>query len=539
MAFAALAVGLVALAGGCARGPRYVAVDDRTVIDRTEVEYPNGLRLTPFIDNLNAPVAIGFENTDPRFKGSTVVAESGIGWLAEPRIIGFKPNGDQFPIYPRFTRIPLLDEQFRIIGPIGGMAVSNGKIYVTHRDARGRGMITRLDYDGGHETIIADLPAQGDYGLTDIAVDPISGRVFFGCGSATNSGVVGLDNWQVGWVDEHPLFSDKPLNDVKLNGFQFRTKNPKGGWFGGGDDYVVTGPLQAFGALGRLRIPGSPPPSKPTGAIYSVDAGGGDLQVEAHGLRLPRGLVFNESGNLYATNDGMELRGTRPVKNDPDAVLRIYRGGQVWYGFPDYSADMRPISDAAFQPPAEIIMPTGYPELARVIDHESSGLAPPDPRHLLGTFAPMSGAAKMAVVPDQPNDAFKAFRGKVIVALSGDRAPFANFGKPLDGSPGYMLKLVDLDPDTKQAPTDFVANTRRLPASKIRSADYELERPIDAKFGPDGALYILDFGQLTVKEGQEKTKSRTGRVYRLGPPAVPTTNPAAGEKPPRGRNWQE
>ena len=534
-----MALGVVAaLASGCARGPHFVAVDERSVIDRTEIEYPNGLQLTPYIDNLNSPVAIGFEEVDPRFKGSTIVAESGIGFLAEPRIIGFKPNGEQFPIYPRFTRIPLIDEQFRIRGPIGGMAVANGKIYVTHRDSRGAGMITRLDYDGGHETIIADLPAQGDYGLTDIAVSPISGRVWFGCGSATNSGVVGLDNWQVGWVDDHPAFSDKPFGDVKLNGFQFRTKNPKGGLFGG-DDYVVTGPLQAFGALGRLRIPGSPPPAKPTGAIYSVDPAGGDLVVEGHGLRLPRGLVFDEFGNLYATNNGMELRGTRPVKNDPDALLRIPRGGQVWYGFPDYSADLRPISDSTFQPPPEIIMPTGYPELARVIDPESSGLVPPDTRHLLGVFPPMSGAAKMVVVPDQPIDAFKAFRGKVIVALSGDRAPFANFGKPLETSPGYMLKLVDLDPETKQPPADFVANTRRTPASKIRSADYEMERPIDAKFGPDGALYIVDFGRLTVKEGQEKTKSRTGRVYRLGPPALPATNPAAGVSPKKARNWQE
>ena len=254
---------------------------------------------------------------------------------------------------------------------------------------------------------------------------------------------------------------------------------------------------------------------------------------------MPRGLVFNESGNLYATNDGMEMRGTRPVKNDPDALLRIFRGGQVWYGFPDYSSDMRPISDGTFQPPAEIIVPTGYPELARVIDHESSGLLPPDPKLLLGTFEPMSGAAKIAVVPDQPIDAFKPFRGKAIIALSGDRAPFANFGKPLETSPGYMLKVVDLDPDTKQAPADFVANTRRIPASKIRSADYELERPIDAKFGPDGALYIVDFGQLTVNEGHEKTHSRTGRVYRLGPPATATTNPAAGEAPKKTRNWQE
>ena len=61
-------------AGGCANGPRYVPIDERVVIDRNQVEYPNDLQLTPFVNNLTAPVAVGFEETDQRYLGSVVVA---------------------------------------------------------------------------------------------------------------------------------------------------------------------------------------------------------------------------------------------------------------------------------------------------------------------------------------------------------------------------------------------------------------------------------------------------------------------------------
>lgn len=511
-----------------------IALDDRPVIDRTEIEYPNDLQLTPFIDGLTAPCAIGFEADDVRYKGSVIIAESGQGRWNSPRIIGFLPNGEQFPIYPRFTRIPLLDEQFRIHGPIGGMALSKGKIYITHRDERDRGVITALDYDGGHTTIAADLPAMGDYGLTDIAVHPTNGRIYFGLGAATNSGVVGLDNWQSGWLDNHPELADRPYTAVKLNGYRFTTPNPKGGLFGG-DDIAVTSPFQPFGTSKALRIPATLN-GKPTAAIYSVNADGGDLRVEAHGLRLPRGLVFNEFGNLFATNNGMELRGTRPVKDDPDAVLRVPLGGQIWYGFPDFSADLVPIGSLP-KPDEKMLMKTGYPELAAVIDHEASGLIPPDQNTLMrGRFNPLSGAAKMAFVPDQPADPFKPYRGQLLVALSGDRSPFATSGMKLVGPQGFQVKLVDLD--TKRV-TDFVVNTRRKPASQMGGKDWELERPIDVKFGPDGAVYIVDYGQMEMKDGREQINSKTGRVYRLGAPAVPSTTPSTPAAPAKPRNFQE
>jgi sugar lactone lactonase YvrE len=406
------------------------------------------------------------------------------------------------------------------------MAVTKDKIYVSHRDDAGMGVITAFGFDGSHSTVVADMPAGGDYALTDVSIHPSNGRIYFGVGAATNSGVVGLDNWEVGWVQENPRFSDRPLLNMKLNGYRFTTANPYGGLFGG-DDIAVTAPFQPFGDSRLLRVPASRV-SKPTAAVYSISPEGGDLRVEAHGIRLPRGLVFNEFGNLFVTNDGMELRGTRPVKDDPDSILRVPLGGQVWFGWPDYSADLQIIGQDRFQPPRDMIIRTGYPELAVLFDHEGSGLVPPDRNALVrAVFPALSGAAKMAFIGDAAADALRAYRGNLIVALSGDRAPFATSGQPLRSPQGYRVMRVDLD--SKQA-TDFVYNTKRLPLSQTPKVEDGLERPIDIKIGPDGALYILDFGQLELRNGRERVKTGTGRIFRLGGTESAATRPAAIEQ---------
>lgn len=510
------------LAVGCARGPLYIPVEQRRPIDRSEVEYPAQLELTTVISGLTAPTAVAFETQDPDHYGSVLIAESGQGGT-DVRIFGFRPDGTQFWIYPQGSTLPIIGQKFRIYAPIGGMVVTGGKIYVSHRDERGLGVITAFDYEGRPTTIVADLPARGDYSVTDLAVHPTNGRLYFGLGSATNSGVVGLDNWAVGWVEAYPEFADQPLVNLRLNGYRFTTTNPKGGLFGG-DDIAVTAPFHPFGASRQLRIPASLT-GKPTAAVYSVDLQGGDLAVEAHGIRLPRGLVFNEFGNLFVSNNGMELRGTRPVKDDPDAILRVPLGGQLWYGWPDYSADLVPIENPRFQPPQSMSMKTGYPELAALISHEGSGLLPPDRNALLrGVFSALSGAAKMTFVPDRAPSVFQPFRGQLLVALSGDRAPFATSGQKLISPQGYCVMRVDVD--SKEV-SDFVFNTRRLPAHMTRDLKNAMERPIDVKFGPDGALYILDFGQMRVEDGKEKIKPKTGRLYRLGTTVIPTTAPSS------------
>ena len=491
------------LSSGCAGGPKVILPELQTTIDRKLVEYPADTEFRPYIEGLTAPTAIAF---DP--SGALLIAEGGYdGHRA--RVFGFRPDGSFVEIYPRGRQFPfgLGGDKFKMHGPIGGMTVANGRVYVTHRDEQGRGMITAFGYDGSHTTIVADLPAQGDYSVTDIAMAS-NGRLYFGVGTVTNSGVVGIDNMT--WLREHRFLADKPWGDVYLLGRRFDTLNPFAGIFGG-TDIAVTAPFQPFGRSIETRIPHASN-GKPNGAIYSVDPNGGDLRVEAHGVRSPIGLSFSEPGLLYMTNQGMKLRGTRPVKDDPDVMLRMVHG--QWYGWPDFSATLQDIRDPKFQPPVELIVRSGYRDLSYLIDHERSGLTPPNPNSNLLTaeFRPLAGAAKFDFAP--PSGPFSKMRqgGNVaIVALMGDRAPFDTGGLKLTGPTGYKVVQDNVDDRTVK---DFIRNTREGPSSRY-DTQVGLERPIDVKFGPDGAMYVLDFGYMEMKKGREHVRGQTGKVYRL------------------------
>jgi glucose/arabinose dehydrogenase len=508
---------LTAMIGGCVKGPTLLTGEQQVAIDRKLVEFPAGFELRPYITGLTTPV--DFEIDAER---SLLIAEGGTVDI-EPRIFGFKKDGEYFQVYPSNQRLPfgIIKTGFRMYGPVGGMVVHQNKIYVSHRDEHGKGVITAFNYDGSHITIAADLPAQGDYGVTDIAVHS-NGRLYFGVGTATNSGVVGLDNFERGWVKRNPTVCDSSWIDLKLLGYRFDTPNPQGGLFGG-DDISVTAPFQPFGTSKQTRIL-STPNHKPNGAIYSVSATGGDLRVEAHGIRMPRGLAFTEYNVLYATNNGMEMRGTRPVKDDPDAMLRIISG--TWYGWPDYSTDLRPISEPQFQPPVEMLIKTGYPDLSALINHDASGLLQPVRDTLLrATFDPLAGASKMDFAPG--SGPFREYEGSAIVALSGDRAPFATSGHKLARPVGFKVVLVDLDSGKVQ---DFIRNTAGIPASRIEKGIVALERPYDVKFGPDGSLYVLDFGRLELKNGRDHVGRGTGRIFRLIP--IEETKPAEAAPAP-------
>jgi glucose/arabinose dehydrogenase len=510
-----IALTLLIALSGCTHRVYFYRPPEQRVINRDAVEFPAHTQLLLFAEGLTGPSSFCFDAA-----GNMILAENSQR-DDEPHIYGVRPDLSRFDIYPFGRRVPFITTGFEIYGPIGGMVATEGKIFITHRDAKGKGCVTAFGYDGSHTTIVADLPAQGDFSVTDIAVRPTDGRLFFGMGAATNGGVVGTDNSAVGWVRKHPNACDQSFVTLKLNGYKFTTKNPDAGLFSG-PDTVATGPFQPFGLSDKNRIQPAIT-GKPNAAIYSVSPAGGDLQVEAHGLRLPRGLAFNEFGGLYATNDGMEMRGSRPVKDDPDSLLWIilspgHRPDSIpWYGWPDYTADLLSITDQRFQPPEVLPRRSGYPDVSPLIDLSQSNppnrlLAPDTNRGLLvtGTFPSLSGAAKMTIMP--ASGPFRQFQGSAIVALSGDRAPFATSGYPLARPVGYKLARVDLD---KKQVSDFIVNTQRVPASKLGKGALALERPIDVKIGPDGAIYILDYGKMIMKNGQEHVIAGTGKIFKL------------------------
>ena len=512
-----LLAGLMLLPG-CAPHPHMLPYNEQKPIDRSLMKYPTGSVVQPYVRGLSAPTAIAWDENR-----SLLIAQGG-NYDEEPSIIGFKPDGSFFQIYPKERRFPLnlARNDFKLYGPIGGMLVYKGRIYVSHRDEYGRGRITAIDPGGGHTTIAANLPAQGDYSITDMVIEPNLNppRLFFGVGSTTNSGVVGLDNWE--WLRDLSKVHDMSWARVHLRGYRFDSPNPFSGLFGPAD-IAVTAPFQPFNVSNETEVDGS---ELPNAAIYSCSPNGGDLRVEAHGIRYPRGLAFN-GYSIFFTNEGMELRGTRPVRNDPDALLRLIRGG-TWYGWPDYTADLQPVSDDRFQPAPQLdISRTGYKRVLFVLDREATAADPKnqnvsfqDPiRDTLwkGSFSPLSGAAKLDFIPDSWPE--RSLRRRAVVALAGDRAPFATSGRPIVGPIGY--KVVSVDLDSKRV-DDFVRNTAGGPASRIDQKNPNLlERPIDVKVGPDGTLFIVDAGRMQVRDGRESYEPGTGKIFRVVPAPGP------------------
>ena len=520
--FVALLVMGLMLLPGCAERPHMLPYDEQKPIDRSLMKYPTGAVVKPYIRGLSAPTAIAWDE-----EHSLLIAQGG-NYDEEPSIIGFKPDGSFFQVYPRERRFPLnlARNDFKLYGPIGGMLVYKGRFYVSHRDENGRGRITAIDPKGGHTTIAANLPAQGDYSITDMVIEPNLNppRLFFGVGSATNSGVVGLDNWE--WLRDLPKVHDMSWARVHLRGYRFDSPNPFSGLFGPAD-IAVTAPFQPFNVSNETEVDGS---ELPNAAIYSCSPNGGDLRVEAHGIRYPRGLAFN-GYSIFFTNEGMELRGTRPVRDDPDALLRLIRGG-TWYGWPDYTADLQPVSDDKYQPaPLLDISRTGYKRVLFVLDQEATAAdsknqnvsfqVPIRDTLWKGSFAPLSGAAKLDFIPDSWPE--RSFRRRAVVALSGDRAPFATSGRPIVGPIGYKVVSIDLDARRVE---DFIRNTAGGPASRIDEKNPNLlERPIDVKFGPDGSLYILDAGRMQIRDGRESYEAGTGKIFRLVPTPGPVMQP--------------
>ena len=268
------------------------------------MEYPDGFQAKIFMSNLTCPTAFCFDEM-----GNLIVAEGGIDGR-DPHIRIVRPDGMITSVYPVETRIPIVRPGFHIYGPVGGIVAHKGAIYVSHRDWHDKGVITAFTYGGDHRTIVADLPAQGDFGVTALAIPPVpvEPRLYFGIGAATNSGVVGLDNWEEGWAREHRQACDLAYQSLSLLGFRFDVVNPEASLFS--PNTLVTVPFAPLGTSDVSRSRRWNSPAKTDGGDFQRGIGwrrfeGGGVGREGSGRiadgRLRR-YLRHRPGNGIARN---------------------------------------------------------------------------------------------------------------------------------------------------------------------------------------------------------------------------------------------
>lgn len=478
------------LCGSCfyllpSQGGGEAAADGVRRVNAADVAVPSGYTIEPVAVGLTFPTSAILDDD-----GRLYVVESGYSYdqvYATPRILRLEAGGAT-------TEIARGDDP-----PWFGAAFHDGAFYIAANGSEGEARILRVGLDGHKRVVVEGLPGHGDHHTNPPVLGP-DGMLYFGQGTATNAGVVGTDSFDFGWLQRRPRYHDIPCEDVVLTGETFRTDNPL---TDDPEDEAVTGAFQPFGVAGRAGqvVEGRVPC---TGAILRVAASGGPVELVAWGLRNPWGLAFSPDGKLYATDNGPDERGSRPVFGGADLLREITPG--VFYGWPDSWGGI-PIDSQRFDT-IEI----------------------PRPKRLLveRTDVPPRPVARFAVHSSSNGIAFSTsevfgFVGQAFVAQLGDMAP--NVGKTL-APVGYRVVRVDT---SNGVITPFVVNRGQTgPASRIGGGG--LERPVDVVFSRDGGtLYVVDFGVMRIGDEPLPEKG-TGVVWAVRGPGARVAS--AGEEAP-------
>lgn len=469
-----VSLGLVLLCGLAG----IVLLRGATTTDPEALVLPSGYRAEVVAEGFTYPTSLAVAAD-----GTVYVGEAGYVYgpkSATARVLAVSPGSVVAEVARGFD------------GPLGGLALQDGLLYVSHR---GKVTVLELENQGPpagprrdppRHDFVSGLPSLGDHQNNDIKVGP-DGLLYLGQGTATNAGVVGSDNFVYAWADRYPEFCDVPSRDWILTGISYpdrdlRTANPA--------DSVLTDAFAPFGTVWAegTTLQGD---AKAGGTVLQIDPGTGGTRVYADGLRNPYGLAFAADGSLYTTNLGYDDRGVRAVKGSPDWLVRIREG--AWYGWPDY-AGLRPLSDPAFAS-------------RRGSNLEPLIANPPPVEGQLAEFAVHSSPMK----PDVSPGGRFGDPGGIYVPLFGDAEPLT------EDLPGPVpTGVVRVDPDTGQV-RPFLRNRTGGRAARY---DRGIKRAVACAFDPSGdALHVLDFGCIETTDLAPNAIPRTGVLWRIIPAA--------------------
>jgi glucose/arabinose dehydrogenase len=429
-------------------------------INTSDIALPDGFKIELVAEGFTFPTSVTFDD-----KGIPYVIESGYSYgevFQEPKLYRVE-NGNN-------TIIATGENN----GPWTSVYFHNGSFIVAEGGQLEGGGILKISPEGVIKKLIDKLPSMGDH-HTNGAIVGSDGYIYFGQGSATNSGVVGVDNYDFGWLKRYPEFHDVPCKDLVLTGINFNSDNPLTR-----DGKTETGAFVSFGTRTEKdqKISGMLPCS---GSIMRIPLNGGEPELVAWGLRNPFGLAFNENNELYVTENGYDERGSRPIFGTADVLWKIEEG--KWYGWPDYTAGHK-ISN---QDP-----------LIKNIPNEL-----PRPAAKFGVHSSSNG------IDFSKNEKY-GYKGEAFVAQFGDQAPVV--GKVL-APVGFKVVRVNVETGVVN---DFAVNAGKTngPASWMDKGG--LERPVAVRFNPEGdALYIVDFGVMLMSEGRSMPQLNTGVIWKV------------------------
>jgi glucose/arabinose dehydrogenase len=447
------------------------------------LQVPSGYRVEKVIEGLNFPTGLAWDG-----HGRMYMAEAGGALFPEQkrpiRIVRVK-NGTGTPITG-----DLADSGVNVA--LVGLTWHDGAFYISHRAADLTGAVSRVAMDGRVAKVFDGIiDSQAEHQVNDLQVGP-DGRMYLAVGPAGNAGVIGPS--VAPWVMKSPNVHTTPCRDIVLTGRNFRT--PDFRTKQDTTDMAETGAYVPFGTETRpgQRIQGV---NKCGGSILTFDPANAEATIRpyAWGFRNLIGLAWNRTtGEMFAAENGYDIRGSRPVQDEIDATLRIREG--MWYGVPDFSAGRRPLTALQFEPPDSLqamVVVDGQLQgktLGFLIDHAASGLTAPDPAVVVGRHEINSSPSLLDVAPAS----WSAMAGHLFIAEWGDLSPPTN---PLRGKKPAGYRVVRVDPSTGRL-EPFLWGRQPGPASMNDAQGQGLDRPFNVKFGPDGTMYVVDYGVVKI-----------------------------------------
>lgn len=477
----------------------------------TEVILPPGYRIERYISGLTFPTAVTWDESGMMYVSEAAVsAGEGSQGIAAVAGKGGELQGRVVRVAPDVHEV-VVDG---LNAPVTDVKMRNGIIYVAHRDCVSAIEISKgIDNvsttgDGtqgqpGQESrsrrtdLLQGLPF-GDHFTGGIAFGP-DGWIYVGHGTVTNSGVVGEDNFQRGWASSFPEMHDVPARDIVLAGMNFSSRDPR---TANPFDNAVTGGFLPFGTQSTpgQQISGK---SNAGAVIYRITQDGDNAEVYAWGLRNPFGLGFSPDGRFIAIDQGYQDRGSRPVANAPDPVYQIKQGG--WYGWPDFAAG-EPLTDPKFK------SQTKNAPLANLLQEHPAVEKP------IALFEPGTGLMKFGFAPpifDKSGRVYLAAfgEGDISCALAGAKGLQHGISAGKKGSDlttgGSCVYALDIDTGKHEV---FAYNSSKVPAGQSLSG---FNHPVDVKFGPDGSMYVVDFGVIESDGKVYRGIPGTGAVWKI------------------------
>lgn len=433
--------------------------DDLTgrYLNPNDIVIEQGYKIEVFAEGLNFPSSILFTED-----GDLLIASGYIG--GNPAV--YRLNNGRFEI---------IADNFNM--PLSGINYRNGNLYVSHR-----GTVTVIRNDGTRQDILSGLPSYGDYSNSRIDFGS-EGKIYFGQGTATNSGVVGLDNL---WLSDYPFFHDYPAFYIMLSGQNFETSDI----FSENGKTVYTG---AYSAYGIPNIPYEVKKGilKASGTILRANLDGSDLEIVATGLRSPSYVKFDEGKRLFVSNNGYDIRGSRPIANAPDEFQIISQG--TWYGFPDFAGG-EPVTSERFKPEGGA-QPEFLLACQPSIPPRPYAVFPPDSTILGFDF--------------NPHISFGT-KGDIFITEFGS-IRLSNIGYLTTQYPGVGHRISRIQIRTGGVNT-FAINRSGFPSAITGEGGFG--RPSDIAFGPDGAMYIVDTG-IGTKENINDMIPNSGVIWKV------------------------